>query len=161
MNNEKPIKISTPTRPFSPDQRSALNALLNLMIPASQDGKMPAAASLGLFNDLHTMAQAVRAQFEHGLNWLNAQAMSDHTRAFAELSCAEATALVDAQRHKDPAFIGAFTLHATGRYLQDDQVMTALGLEPRPHWPRGHEVAEGDWELLDPVRQRGAIWRKV
>jgi len=161
MSNEKPIKISRLNKPFSAAHQSALDALMNLMIPASRDNKMPAAASLGLFNDLHEMPQAVREHFERGLQWLEAQAQSKHARAFAELSASEAIAIVDEQRSGDPAFINAFTLHTCGRYLQHDQVMTALGLEARPHWPEGHQVAEGDWGLLDPVRKRGPIWREV
>lgn len=161
MSNEIPITISKSVRPFSPAQRSALDALMNLMIPASQDGKMPAATSLGLFDDLRAMPQDVRNHFERGLDWLDAQAASANGKPFAELSSAEATALIDVQRSEDAAFIAAFTLHTTGRYLQDKSVVSALGLESRPPWPKGYEVAEGDWGLLDPVRQRGTIWREV
>lgn len=161
MSNEKPITISKPVRPFSPAQRSALDALMNLMIPVSQDGTMPAATSLGLYKDLSTMPQDVRAHFERGLDWLNAQATSSHDMLFAELQSVDVNTLVETQRSEDSAFISAFTLHTTGRYLQDDSVTAALGLEPRPPWPLGYEVPEGDWGLLEPVRQRGQIWRKV
>jgi len=37
--------------------------------------------------------------------------------------------------------------------------MRAIGMELRPPFPRGFEVAQGDWSLLDPVRARGRIWR--
>jgi hypothetical protein len=44
-------------------------------------------------------------------------------------------------------------------YYRDDRVMRALGMEVRPPFPRGHEIIEGDWGLLEAVRRRPAIWR--
>ena len=46
-------------------------------------------------------------------------------------------------------------------YYRDDRVMVSLGLEPRPPFPKGHEVEQGDWSLLDPVRTRKPFWRQV
>ncbi len=39
--------------------------------------------------------------------------------------------------------------------------MPLLGLEARPLWPQGNVVAEGDWSLLEAVKQREKFYRKV
>ena len=44
-------------------------------------------------------------------------------------------------------------------YYRNDRVMIPLGMEPRPPFPKGHVLPQGDWSLLDPVRARGKIWR--
>ena len=44
-------------------------------------------------------------------------------------------------------------------YYRDDRVMVSLGLEARPPFPKGHELEQGDWSLLDPVRARKPFWR--
>jgi len=44
-------------------------------------------------------------------------------------------------------------------YYRDDRVMESLGMEPRPPFPEGFEVEEGDWSMLEPVQRRGKIWR--
>lgn len=161
MSKEIPVRLDMPARAFSTSQRSALDALMDLMIPESRDGNMPAAASLGLYDDLMDLPSAVRTHFERGLDALNASAANTQSKPFAELERDDASALVELMRRDDAAFISAFTLHTTARYLQNASVMEALGLEARPNWPEGHEVAEGDWGLLEPVRQRGRIWREV
>ena len=46
-------------------------------------------------------------------------------------------------------------------YYRDERVMTALGMAPRPPFPDGHELPEGDWTLLDPVRSRGPLYREA
>jgi len=45
-------------------------------------------------------------------------------------------------------------------YYRDDRVVRSLGLEPRPPYPKGHELEDGDWSLLDPVRSRAPMWRR-
>jgi len=46
-------------------------------------------------------------------------------------------------------------------YYRDDRVMRALGLEPRPPYPKGHVLEQGDWSLLDAVRGRPRMWRDI
>ena len=45
-------------------------------------------------------------------------------------------------------------------YYRDDRVLRALGHEARPPFPKGYEVEQGDWGLLEAVKQRSSFWRK-
>ncbi len=42
---------------------------------------------------------------------------------------------------------------------RDERVMRSLGMEPQPPFPKGFDLPQGDWSLLDPVRARGRIYR--
>jgi hypothetical protein len=44
-------------------------------------------------------------------------------------------------------------------YYRDDRVLRSLGVEPRPPFPKGHTLEQGDWSLLDAVRGRPKLWR--
>lgn len=46
-----------------------------------------------------------------------------------------------------------------GAYYRDDRVLLAIGHEARAPFPKGYEVEQGDWSLLDPVRHRAKFWR--
>jgi hypothetical protein len=46
-----------------------------------------------------------------------------------------------------------------GAYYRDDRVLTALGVEPRAPFPKGFTVEQGDWSLLEAVRNRPQLWR--
>jgi hypothetical protein len=37
--------------------------------------------------------------------------------------------------------------------------MLAYGREPRAHFPKGHSLPQGDWSLLDVVKQKEPFWR--
>jgi hypothetical protein len=39
--------------------------------------------------------------------------------------------------------------------------LLSLGLEPRPPFPKGHVLEQGDWSLLDHVRASKPFWREV
>ena len=46
-----------------------------------------------------------------------------------------------------------------GAYYRDDRVLIAIGHEARAPFPKGYDVEQGDWSLLDPVRRRAKFWR--
>ena len=161
MNSPKPVTISMPAKPLNVGHLQTLNALLDVLIPASSDGAMPAASGLGLFDDLRAMPDATRARVETGLNWLQSQSATEHGKPFSEITAEQASALFQTLRAENPGCAGALTLQITARYLQSDPVVIALGLEARPHWPNGYQVPQSDWGLLEPVRKRGEIWRKT
>ena len=87
--------------------------------------------------------------------------LAGHGIAFAQLDQTRAKALLDAMRAEGSVFVQTFVVQTVGRYVSHPAVMPLLGLEVRPLWPQGNVVAEGDWSLLDVVKQREKIYRKV
>jgi Gluconate 2-dehydrogenase subunit 3 len=166
MRNVKmnqPIKspVSLKKAAFNEVQMAVLNALIDLLIPASPDRRMPAAKSLALFADISDMPAKDRALFEGGLAELQARSTKRHGVGFAQLDASEAKTLADAVRSEGSPFVQCFMTQTVGRYLAHDVVMPLIGLDARPPWPQGNSVAEGDWSLLDVVRKRAKIYREV
>ena len=64
-------------------------------------------------------------------------------------------------RAKGGAAVATLTRVVLQCYYRDDRVVRSLGLEPRPPFPKGHVLEEGDWSLLDPVRARPPFWRRA
>jgi hypothetical protein len=77
----------------------------------------------------------------------------------ASLAKAEAAAMTLLGR-QDPVVtaLGRAVLQC---YYRDDRVMRALGVEPRPPYPKGPELEQGDWSLLETVRSRPRMWRDI
>jgi hypothetical protein len=46
-------------------------------------------------------------------------------------------------------------------YYQNPLVVVAIGMEPRPPFPDGYQVDEGDLLLLETVYLRGKLYRDV
>jgi len=64
-------------------------------------------------------------------------------------------------RAKGGAAVATLTRVVLQCYYRDDRVVRSLGLEPRPPYPKGHVLEDGDWSLLDPVRARAPLWRRA
>ena len=45
-------------------------------------------------------------------------------------------------------------------YYRDDRVLIALGHEARAPFPKGYDVEQGDWSLLETVKRRLPFWRR-
>ncbi|KAJ53963.1 hypothetical protein ACMU_04860 [Actibacterium mucosum KCTC 23349] len=46
-------------------------------------------------------------------------------------------------------------------YYRNDAVMASLGMEARAPFPKGFEVEEHNWSILDPVRAKEPLWRQA
>jgi hypothetical protein len=78
---------------------------------------------------------------------------------FASLDRGEREALINAYYKTGGAAAAALGRVIASAYYRDDRVLMALGLEARAPFPKGHEMEQGDWSLLDVVRKRAPFWR--
>jgi hypothetical protein len=132
-----------------------LRCLAGLIIPASTKYDVPGADDdrivADIVNSVGRDADAVRA----ALAALRALS-GGH---FAALDGGRRTEVAAKLRAEGGAAVAVLARLVLLCYYRDDRVMTSLGLELRPPFPKGHEVEQGDWSLLDPVRARKPFWR--
>lgn len=148
---------TTTLRDLTTEERRALAYVLDAIIPPSADGRMPGAGAVGIATHVEGVLRTLpdlHAMVVEGLRDLDTQARTQHDRAFADLGEAERAALVAMQ-----GFSYALVPHAYVGYYQQDRVLEAIGMEPRPPHPEGYALPPNDLSLLDPVKARGARYR--
>jgi hypothetical protein len=136
-------------------EKRTLAAMCARMIPASDQYKVPGADD-----------PLIQADIAKSLG-RDATAVHDTLALLDRIAGGDFAALPVAKQDEACATLraeGGMNLTLTTRivlqcYYRDDRVMISLGMEPRPPFPKGHELPQGDWSLLDPVRKRGKIWR--
>ena len=141
-------------------QSHSLRALLDLIIPADEDRGMPSAADLDFVGYVNEFASNQVAGIKTELDSLDRVAQTETGSLFGELGKDDQKALCNHLRETDPRFAIAIVMQTLNCYYQDDQVVTALGWEARPPFPKGNDVPQADLSLLDPVRERGRIYRE-
>jgi hypothetical protein len=147
---------------LSRDERDTLDAVLDEIIPPSDDGRLPGAGRLGLSDYVDAALRAmpaVREMVVRSLAALGEMAGRRAGRRFAALDRGDRVALLDELAAGDHAFPPVLILHAYAGYYQQPDVLAALGLEARPPHPEGYATVAGDLALLDPVRRRGRLYR--
>ena len=140
---------------LSPAESRDLQRLAGLMIPASAAFAIPGADDPVILADILNSLGRDFAAVRQGLTELTTLAGG----SFADLDPATAEATAKAfWTSGSPALtgLGRAVLQC---YYRDDRVVRSLGLEPRPPFPKGRTVEQGDWSLLDPVRSRPKFWR--
>ena len=159
---------------FTADEQRTLLAVAAAAIPPSAEYALPGADDAAIGADILATAGRYYEAVAAGLALAETLARAKHGTAFADLAVEEQLALVtgvgepgfleDAKLPPDaPGVAGHRTLLriVVQCYYRDDRVMRSLEMEPRPPFPQGFEVEQGDWSLLDPVKQRGKIYREV
>ena len=142
--------------PFSEEETSTLATLAGMVIPASAKYGVPGADDEAILKEIIGTARRHADVITEGLNFINAEARK-HKTSFSSLSEDTRKDIVEGVPQ---AFIRDLVTIAVQGYYKDPRIMESLGMEPRPPFPEGFEVEDGDWSMLDPVRDRGRIWRE-
>lgn len=153
----KHADVITTDHPLSVAEQSALRRVAGIMIPASAEFGVPGADDDAIFADLLTTARA-------GANVAVVRSLvarlDELGRApFVDLDEAGQQDVCERFRQSSSPLVAAIVTLVVQCYYRDDRVMRSLGMEPRPPFPKGFVLEEGDWSLLDPVRARGKIYR--
>jgi hypothetical protein len=139
----------------------ALAILADMIIPASDAYGVPSAGDPAIVAGILNDAQRHHARLSDGLGALEELAQGQHSTAFANLDPAQREGVVATFREAKSGVADLIASLTVQAYYRDDRVMTSLDMELRPPHPKGYEVAQGDWSLLDPVRQKDAFFRET
>lgn len=137
-------------------EKRDLRALAGAMIPSSTTYDVPGADDAVIFADIVKSLERDTEDARSALKQLAAIGGG----AFADLTPAQRAGVAAAFKEAGGAPLSALNRVVLLCYYRDDRVMRSLGQEPRSPFPKGHDVEQGDWSLLDPVRKRTPIWRR-
>ena len=138
-------------------QRDDLRTIAGIMIPASVEYGMPGADDSAIQADIIATlgrdGSAVRSALDH-LARLAGQPL-------AALDSAKRDAVVAEFRTTGGVAAATLSRVILQCYYRDDRVLKSLDLEPRAPFPRGHQLEQGDWSLLEAVKARAPMWRRA
>jgi hypothetical protein len=143
--------------PLTAAQRDDLRAIAGVMIPASAEFDVPGADDPVIQTDILTTLGRDAGQVSEALDELARLA----GQPLASLDPARREAVAAQLRAKGGVPVATLARVVLQCYYRDDRVIRSLGLEPRPPYPKGHVLEDGDWSLLDPVRARPPMWRRA
>ena len=151
---------------WSEPERALLDGILAQLIPASRDGRIPSAATLGVAQFLAARISRDRdleSLFKQGLAAAH-EIISAGGRAFDQLDGAGQVSIVARLEQQQPKFFSALLRHTYMGYYSDPIVRPLFGLAAEPTQPHGYEVPAEAPELLaalvEPVQRRGPCFRE-
>lgn len=149
--------VVDPTAELNPAELQDFRRLAGFMVPASTEYGVPGADDEAIFADIVCSLGRDRSAVRAALAMLTDIA-GDRFGGLDQASAeAAATALLD----RTGPMVTALGRAVLQCYYRDDRVLRTLGIELRPPFPKGRELEQGEWSLLDAVRDRPRIWRDV
>jgi hypothetical protein len=142
---------------LSADQRRSLRCLAEMIIPASAEYGVPSAGDAAIFADI---LRSLGRDTDHVVAVLRTlDTLSGGV--FADLEPSRRDAAAARLREAGGDALMYLTRIVLQCYYRDDRIMRSLGMEVRSPFPKGFEVEQGDWSLLEPVRARPPFFREV
>jgi hypothetical protein len=140
---------------LSADRIRSLRALAAMLIPASAEYGVPSAGDDAILADIRRTLGRDTPHVIAVMHRLDAMAGG----RFADLDQERQDAVVARLLESSGEALTCLSRIILQCYYRDDRVMRSLGMEPRPPFPKGFELEQGDWSLLDPVRARPKLYR--
>ena len=138
-------------------QRDDLRAIAAMIIPASDEYKVPGADDPTIQADMLATLGRDTALVAQALDHLARLA----GQPLAELDAARRDAVATEFRATGGGAAATLVRVVLQCYYRDDRVLRSLGLELRAPFPKGYTLEQGDWALLDPVRARSGTLRRA
>ena len=146
-----------PGSELTPAELRDLRRLAGFMVPSSTDYRVPGADDAAIFADIVRSLGRDRNDVRKALAMLREMAGGD----FAATRRGQGGGDGDgAARARGPEItaLGRAVLQC---YYRDDRVISVAGPRATAAFPEGPCVEQGDWSLLDAVRDRPPMWRDV
>ncbi len=143
---------------FSQQVVDIIGAVACFIIPPSDEYALPGADDPAVLSIIVDKARGHEKRIMAGISALEQFAQDDLKTGLTP----ENTPVV-LNNHQEAlrSFTGTMMMITAQSYYQDPGVLRSLGLPGRPPFPKGHEVEQGDWTLLDQVKQRGRLYREA
>ena len=137
-------------------QRDDLRVIAGMMIPQSDEYKVPGADDAAIQRDIIATLGRDTKMVATALDLVAKLA----GKPLAALDEARREAVVTEFRAGGGPPVAVLARVILQCYYRDDRVLRSLGIELRAPFPKGHVLPEGDWSLLDPVKTRGGTLRR-
>ena len=142
---------------LSPTQRDDLRTVAAMIVPASDEYKVPGADDPAIQADMLATLGRDTVLVKQALDHLARLG----GKQLAELDAAKRETIANEFRATGGGAAATLVRVVLQCYYRDDRVLRSLGLELRAPFPKGYALEQGDWALLDPVRARAGTLRRT
>lgn len=142
---------------FTTSERHMLRLVAQTMIPPDPETGAPGAGDAAIFAAICDVLAVAPARTRQAIATLHQLAGGD----FAAVDERQRLQSLESFRRSFGAQAAPLVSGVLQCYYRDDRIMRLFGMEPRPPFPQGYEVGEGDRALLEPVKARKPFWREA
>jgi hypothetical protein len=136
-----------------------LSCILDTIIPAEPIEGLPSAAAIGF--TAYCNKYSVLQLSESFTKMVGMVTQQERGQDFCELDEDMRLHMLNLCRTRDIRLFSSFITHVFRAYYSNRNVLERIGSGAVPPFPQGNLMASDDWTILEPVFNRGAIYRAV
>ncbi|MCA3017486.1 MAG: hypothetical protein ING66_12110 [Rhodocyclaceae bacterium] len=136
-----------------------VDQILDTIIPQDEALGLPSAARINF--DAYCAQYGIQDLVARYGNLVELTAEAKLGKPFRHLDADERFAIITATSAKNFRLYSSFVIHVMRAYYTHKQVLSQIGSGAVPPFPTGNIIDQGDWDLLEPVYERGPIYRAI
>jgi hypothetical protein len=136
-----------------------LNKILDTMLPGDSALGMPSASKIDF--DTYLKQHRLTNLSLDFIRMLDKVCEDKTGKSFIELDSTQRMQAINACKLVDVRMFSEIVGHLLKAYYTSPIVLTKIRSGSVPPFPNGNLIAEDDWSILEPVYERGQIFREV
>jgi hypothetical protein len=136
-----------------------LNVLIDAMLPGDPELGMPSASSINFVSYLG-QPNIVNIADEF-VSMIENISIDKFSLAFIDLDAPQKIQAINACKLVNVRAFSSFVTHLLKAYYTSPSVLIRIGAGSVPPFPQGNSLLPDDWSILEPVYERGQVYREV
>jgi len=136
-----------------------LNSIIDAILPGDQELNLPPASKTNF--DSYVNACKKQDLIGEFSNLTNQVCLEKFSKTFLELSDLDRLKALEFCKSKNIRLFMDFVANLYRAYYTNAKVLEAINVGSIPPFPAGNAIGGDDWEILEPVFERGRIYRAI
>lgn len=136
-----------------------VNLIIDAILPGDLSLNMPAASQINFSSYINTYSK--QGLIDEFLNLTKQVCLDKFAVNFSELSNGDRLKALEATKSANIRLFVDFITNLFRAYYTNPKVLEVINSGSIPPFPVGNLLENDDWEILEPVFERGRIYRSV
>ena len=136
-----------------------VNLIIDVILPGDLSLNMPAASQINFSSYIHTYGK--QGLMDEFVNLTNQVCLNKFAVNFSELSDLDRLKAIEWSKDANIRLFMDFITNLFRAYYTNPRVLEAIHSGSTPPFPVGNLLENDDWEILEPVFERGTIYRSI
>ena len=136
-----------------------LRCFCNTILPGDQELGLPEGSDVNM--ERYLQEHGLNQRMSEYLELINVISVEDYECSFVDLNAEYRFKTVEKSRRKNNRLAAEMIVHCLKAYYTHTSVLKAISAGSVPPFPEGNYISEPDWSLLEPVYERGRIFRET
>lgn len=136
-----------------------LSLIIDTVLPGDEFLKLPPASAIGL--DIYIDSPGKQVQIDELQSLVNKVCLDKFAKTFTELVGEDRLRVLEACKRENVRLFVDFITNLFRVYYTNAEVLRAIHSGSTPPFPVGNSLEADDWGILEPVFERGRVYRPV